>query len=98
MRARTSVMSGRTAGKILTTLEKNNARKKGQEMDEESARQFEQMMVEKYAAEAHPFYLEARLFHDGTIPLKDARDVLATAFEVSLLRPIPESRFGNFKF
>ncbi len=98
MRARTSVMSGRTAGKILTALERNNARKRGQEMDEKSAQRFEQMMIEKYAAEAHPFYLEARLYHDGTIALKDARDILADAFEVSLLQPIPESRFGNFKF
>ena len=55
-------------------------------------------MVEKYSNEAHPFYLEARLFHDGTIPFKSARDILAEAFEISLLKPIAESTFGNFKF
>jgi hypothetical protein len=42
--------------------------------------------------------MESRLFNDGTLPLKDCRDVLATAFEVSLLQPIKESNFGNFKF
>lgn len=98
MRARTSVMSGQTAGNILTSLERANAKKRGEEMDEEEANRFRQVMVEKYSSEAHPFYMEARLFHDGTIPLKDSRRVLASAFEVSLLKPIPESTFGNFKF
>jgi len=55
-------------------------------------------MVDKYSREAHPFFLEARLFQDGTLPFKDCRDALATAFEVSLLKPIEESSFGNFKF
>ena len=91
-------MSGKTAAFILTQLERINAKKRGEEMEDEEARKFEQMMIEKYAKEAHPFYMEARLFHDGTIPLKNARDVLALAFEVSLLKPIPESTFGNFKF
>jgi len=98
MRARTSVMSGRTAGSILTSLERVNARKDGREMDEEDAGKFEQMMVDKYSNEAHPFFLEARLFQDGTLPLKECRNALATAFEVSLLKPIDESKFGNFKF
>ncbi|HOH74118.1 MAG TPA: carboxyl transferase domain-containing protein, partial [Syntrophales bacterium] len=83
MRARTSVMSGQTAGFILTSLERANAKKAGREMDEEAARKFQEMMVDKYSREAHPFFLEARLFQDGTLPFKDCRDALATAFEVS---------------
>jgi len=98
MRGRTSVMSGKTAAFILTKLERINAKKRGEEMDDEEAKQFEQMMIEKYAREAHPFYMEARLFHDGTLPLRDARDALALGFEVSLLKPVAESKFGNFKF
>ena len=98
MRARTSVMSGRTAGSILTSLERANAKKEGREMNEEEAQKFEQMMVDKYSSEAHPFFLEARLFQDGTLPFKECRNALATAFEVSLLKPIQESSFGNFKF
>ena len=98
MRGRTSVMSGRTAGKILTTLEKVNAKKRGKEMNDNELIKFENMMIEKYSKEAHPFYTEARLYHDGTLPLKDCRDSLAIALEVSLLKPIEESKFGNFKF
>jgi 3-methylcrotonyl-CoA carboxylase beta subunit len=98
MRARTSVMSGDTAGFILTSLERVNRKRRGEEMDEEAAKAFRQMMIDKYNREAHPFYMESRLFNDGTLPLKDCRDALATAFEVSLLQPIKESNFGNFKF
>ena len=98
MRGRTSVMSGQTAGKILTTLERANVKKRGEEKSEAEFKEFEEMMIEKYNFQAHPFYTEARLFHDGTIPFKDSRDVLATAFEIALLSPITESNFGNFKF
>ncbi len=98
MRGRTSVMSGRTAGFILTTLERANAKKRGVEMDENAAEEFQQKMINRYTEQAHPFYPESRMFHDGTIPLKASRDILAKAFEVSLLKSIPESTFGNFKF
>lgn len=98
MRARTSVMSGDTAGFILTSLERVNRKRRGEEMDEEAAARFRRMMVEKYDREAHPFYMESRLFNDGTLPLKDCRDALALAFEISLLQPVKESNFGNFKF
>jgi len=98
MRGRTSVMSGQTAGSILTTLEKANLKKAGKEMSTEDEMAFKNMMIEKYSKQAHPFYCESRLFHDGTIPFKDSRDILANAFEVSLIKPISESTFGNFKF
>jgi len=98
MRARTSVMSGDTAGFILTSLERVNRKKRGEEMDEAAAEKFRRMMIAKYDREAHPFYMEARLFNDGTLPLKDCRDALALAFEVALLQPVRASNFGNFKF
>ncbi|MBT8490737.1 MAG: propionyl-CoA carboxylase, partial [Deltaproteobacteria bacterium] len=98
MRARTTVLAGRTVGNILTSLARVNAKKRGEEMDESAAEKYKQKLIDKYEKEGHPFYNEARLYQDGTIPLKDTRDVLSTAFEVSLLSPVPESKFGNFKF
>jgi len=91
-------MSGDTAGFILTSLERVNRKKRGEEMDEAAAEKFRRMMIAKYDREAHPFYMEARLFNDGTLPLKDCRDALALAFEVALLQPVRASNFGNFKF
>ena len=98
MRARTSVMSGKTAAFILTSLERKKAKAAGKEMDEVEAAEFDSMMREKYNREAHPFFTGARLFHDGVITLKESRDILARAFELALHQPIPDSVYGNVKF
>ncbi|MDY6857196.1 MAG: carboxyl transferase domain-containing protein [Thermodesulfobacteriota bacterium] len=98
MRARTSVMSGKTAAFILAGLERKKAKATGREMNEAEVAKFDSMMREKYNKEAHPFFTGARLFHDGVITLKESRDVLARAFELALHQPIPDSVYGNVKF
>ena len=98
MRARTSVMSGQSAAFVLLTLEKRNRQAKGKEMGPEEEEAFRQRMMGKYDGEAHPFYCAARLYTDGVIRFADIREVLAAAFEISLLKPIPETVLGNFHF
>jgi 3-methylcrotonyl-CoA carboxylase beta subunit len=83
---------------VLLTLEKRNRKLKGKEMSPEEEEAFRERMVAKYDGEAHPFYCAARLYTDGVIRFSEIRDVLATAFEVSLLKPIPETVLGNFHF
>ena len=98
MRARTSVMSGQSAAFVLLTLEKRNRKLKGQEMSPEEEEAFRQRMMDKYDGEAHPFYCSARLLTDGVIRFGDIRETLATAFEISLLKPVPDTVLGNFRF
>ncbi|MBI2857553.1 MAG: propionyl-CoA carboxylase [Chloroflexi bacterium] len=98
MRARTSVMSGRTAAFILLSLERRKMQEAGQTMDDAAAKEFECRMIEKYEHESHPFFTGARLYHDGVLKLEESRDTLARAFELSLRMPVPDSRYGNFKF
>jgi len=98
MRARTSVMSGRSAAEVLLSLEKRKRQTEGQEMTEAEAASFKDELLKKYEFEAHPFYCGARLFNDRVLFFREIRDALALALEVSLLRPIPESTFGNFRF
>jgi len=98
MRARTSVMSGQSAAFVLLTLEKRNRKLKGEEMGPQEAEAFRQRMMEKYDGEAHPFYCSARLFTDGVLRFAEIRDTLATALEISLLKPVPETVLGNFRF
>ncbi|MFC1919886.1 acyl-CoA carboxylase subunit beta [Chloroflexota bacterium] len=98
MRARTSVMSGRTAAFILTSIERRKAKDSGREMDEGAVTEFERGMMEKYEHEAHPFYTGARLYHDGVITFQESRDVLARAFELALHTPVQDSVYGNLKF
>jgi 3-methylcrotonyl-CoA carboxylase beta subunit len=98
MRARTSVMSGRSAAEVLLSLEKRKRLSKGKEMTEGEANSFKNELLKKYELEAHPFYCGARLFNDRVLLFREIRQALALALEVSLLKPIPESTFGSFRF
>jgi 3-methylcrotonyl-CoA carboxylase beta subunit len=95
MRARTSVMSGRSAGEVLMSIEERKRRKP---MSEAEKQDFRQQMIDKYDGEAHPFYCGARLLNDRVLHFREIRDWLAMAFEVSLLKPIGEPSFGNLRF
>ena len=98
MRARTTVMSGKTASFILETLERKNKAKRGEAIEEEKMKKFREEMIERYDREGHPYLTGSLLFHDGIITWAESRDRLARAFELSLKRPIPASNFGNLKF
>ena len=91
-------MSGRSAAEVLLSLEKRKRQTEGQEMTAAEAASFRDDLLKKYEFEAHPFYCGARLFNDRVLFFRDIRNALALALEVSLLRPIPESTFGNFRF
>ena len=98
MRARTSVMSGRSAAGVLLSIEERKREAQRNPMTEAEKESFIQKMVEKYDGEAHPFYCGARLLNDRVLKFSEIRDWLAMAFEVSLLKPIGEPSFGNFRF
>jgi 3-methylcrotonyl-CoA carboxylase beta subunit len=98
MRARTSVMSGRSAAGVLLSIEERKRAAQQNPMIEAEKEAFSQEMIEKYDGEAHPFYCSARLFNDRVLKFSEIRDWLAVAFEVSLLKPIGEPSFGNFRF
>jgi 3-methylcrotonyl-CoA carboxylase beta subunit len=98
MRSRTSVMSGRSAAGVLLSIEEKKREARGKPMTEKEKEDFRQKMIDKYDGEAHPFYCGARLLNDRILKFSEIRDWLAMAFEVSLLKPISESSFGNLRF
>ncbi|MFO7861743.1 MAG: carboxyl transferase domain-containing protein [Desulfosalsimonas sp.] len=98
MRGRTSVMSGRSAGGVLLSIEDRKRQAQGRPMTDEERDAFYKKMVEKYDGEAHPFFCGARLLNDRTLKFTEIRDWLAMAAEVSTLQPIGEPGFGNFRF
>ena len=98
MRARTSVMSGKSAAGVLLSIEQTKRKAAGKPMTKEEIAAFQQKMIEKYDGEAHPFFCAARLLNDRVLKFDEIRDWLAMAFEVSLIRPISEPGFGNFRF
>ncbi len=98
MRARTGVMSGKSAGGVMLSIEKAKRKAKGDPMTDEEINDYQQKMIEKYDGEAHPFFCASRLLNDRVLKFSEIRDWLAMAFEVSLLTPIGEPGFGNFRF
>jgi len=98
MRSRTSVMSGRSAAGVLLTLEERKRNASGNPLTEEEKQAFQEQMIEKYDGEAHPFFCGARLLNDRVLKFSEIRDWLSMAFEVSLLEPIGDPSFGNFRF
>jgi 3-methylcrotonyl-CoA carboxylase beta subunit len=98
MRARTGVMSGRSAAGVLLSIEEKNREVKGNPMTDEEKQTFSQAMIKKYDGEADPLYCGARLLSDRVLKFSEIRDWLAMAFEVSLLKPIGDPAFGNVRF
>jgi len=98
MRARTSVMSGRSAAGVLLSIEERKRSVQQNPMTPEEKESFSQAMIAKYDGEAHPFYCGARLWNDKVLKFSEIRDWLAMGFEVSLLKSIGEPAFGNFRF
>ncbi len=98
MRARTGVMSGRSAGGVLLTIEQAKRKAMGKPMTSEEIAEFQQKMIDKYDGEAHPFFCASRLLNDRVLKFSEIRDWLAMAFEVSLVKPVEEPAFGNFRF
>ncbi len=98
MRGRTTVMSGTTAGFILETLRRANAKKAGQEINEEEMAAFRKKMIDRYDGEGHPYYTGALNFHDGVITHAEIRSKLARALEISWRTPLIHSDWGNVKF
>jgi len=98
MRGRTSVMSGRSAAGVLLSIEQRKRKARNNPMTETEKQAFSDKMIEKYDGEAHPFYCGSRLLNDRVLKFSEIRDWLAMAFEVSLLAPIGDPAFGNFRF
>ncbi len=98
MRARTGVMSGKSAGGVLLSIEQAKRKAQGKEMTPEEVAEFQQKMIDKYDGEAHPFFCAARLLNDRVLKFSEIREWLAMAFEVSLVKPIDDPTFGNFRF
>jgi 3-methylcrotonyl-CoA carboxylase beta subunit len=98
MRARTSVMSGRSAAGVLLSIEERKRSARGNPLSEEEKQAFSEKMIDKYDGEAHPFFCGARLLNDRVLKFSEIRGWLSMAFEVSLLKPIGDPSFGNFRF
>jgi acetyl-CoA carboxylase carboxyltransferase component len=88
--ARISVMGGRQAARVLSTV-------RGVFASDAERDAFEAPILETYEREGDPYYATARLWDDGIIDPLDTRRVLAMGISAALHAPIPETRFGVFR-
>jgi len=94
--ARISVMGGRQAARVLSTVRESSL--PGGDWASEAERDaFEAPILEQYEAEGNPYFATARLWDDGVIDPLDTRRVLSLGISAALNAPIPETKFGVFR-
>jgi 3-methylcrotonyl-CoA carboxylase beta subunit/propionyl-CoA carboxylase len=96
--ARISVMGGEQAASVLTQVKQDQRARQGRPMSEEETEALRAPILAKYEEEGSPYYSTARLWDDGIIAPADTRSVLALGISAALNAPIPETRFGIFRF
>ena len=95
--SRISVMGGEQAAGVLATVKRDAIERGGESWSAEEEAKFKQPTIEMFERQSHPLYASARLWDDGIIDPRKARDVLALSLSAALCAPIEETRFGVFR-
>jgi 3-methylcrotonyl-CoA carboxylase beta subunit len=95
--SRISVMGGEQAAGVLATVKRDAIERSGGEWSQDDEAVFKRPTVEMFERQSHPLYASARLWDDGVIDPRKARDVLALSLSAALNAPIEETRFGVFR-
>lgn len=95
--ARISVMGGKQAAAVLSTVKRDGLEAQGHQWSETDEQNFRAPIHHQYEKQGHPYYAGARLWDDGIIDPKDTRMVLGLGISAALNAPIEETRFGVFR-
>ena len=95
--SRISVMGGEQAAGVLATVKREAIERGGGEWSAEEEADFKRPTIEMFERQSHPLYASARLWDDGVIDPRKARDVLYLSLSAALNAPIEETRFGVFR-
>jgi 3-methylcrotonyl-CoA carboxylase beta subunit len=95
--SRISVMGGAQAAGVLATVKRETIERGGGAWSDAEEAAFKQPTIEMFEAQSHPLYASARLWDDGVIDPRRARDVLHLSLRAALNAPIEETRFGVFR-
>ena len=96
--ARISVMGGEQAASVLTQVKQEQRARQGKPMTPDEVEALRAPILAKYEEEGSPYYSTGRLWDDGIIAPADTRAVLALGISAALNAPVPETRFGVFRF
>ena len=102
--ARTAVMGGEQAARVLSIVNREKIHKEGrQPTTEEEARlaAMEAEVIAQFDRESHPLAATARLYDDGLIDPRDTRRILAYTLSIcreGRARPLQANSFGVARF
>jgi len=92
--ARTSVMGGEQAARVLATIRSEQLRHGAQEWSEAQQAEFMAPIRTQYEQQGQPLYATARLWDDGIIDPLETRRVLGLALAAARHAPIRDTRYG----
>jgi 3-methylcrotonyl-CoA carboxylase beta subunit len=97
--ARVSVMGGEQAASVLTTIQRDATRARGEPPDEDALRKLESETLASYDVESSALFGSARLWDDGILDPAKTRATLGLALRVVRDPPPPPSatRYGIFR-
>ena len=90
-------MGGAQAAGVLATVKRDAIERKGGAWSSDEEAAFKQPTTDMFEEQSHPLYASARLWDDGVIDPRKARDVLHLSLRAALNAPIEETRFGLFR-
>ncbi|ELT96098.1 hypothetical protein CAPTEDRAFT_139085, partial [Capitella teleta] len=99
--ARTAVMGGEQAGKVLRIVSEDKMRKMGQEPDQSQLEQMEAVTAAKLNAGSTAIFGTARLWDDGLIDPRDTRELLSNLLDICWQadhRHLKNNTFGVARF
>jgi 3-methylcrotonyl-CoA carboxylase beta subunit len=92
--ARTSVMGGEQAARVLATIRGEALAAEGKDWDESAQEAFKAPIRDQYESQGHSLYATARLWDDGIIDPRETRHVLGQALAAARHAPAGETRYG----
>ncbi|MFM2288920.1 MAG: hypothetical protein RL684_2063 [Pseudomonadota bacterium] len=92
--ARTSVMGGEQAARVLATIRSEALAAAGSSWDEDAQQAFMAPIRAQYEQQGHSLYATARLWDDGVIDPRQTRNVLGLALAAARHAPAGETRYG----
>ena len=95
--SRISVMGGEQAAGVLATVKRDALERAGESWSTDEEAKFKAPTIKMFEEQSHPLYASARLWDDGIIDPRKARDVLALSLSAALNAPIEDTRFGVFR-
>jgi len=95
--SRISVMGGEQAAMVLSSVQGDSMKARGEEWSEGDRADYEDRIRQQYETQGHPLYASARLWDDGVIDPIDTRHMLGLALSAAMNAPIEHGRHGIFR-